>query len=168
MKITYLNSSIRNALWWLHGLSEQSSPPFVVCRPMQRVRNKHWVAGTFSYSSRLCPVLPQFSGKRLQFWCDECVVAIINQGHSKAPCIMDLVRFLILISMKHNFFVRADHVPGVSNGIADALSRFQAQRFRDLAPHADQHPCTNRQCVQSAIGGSSVVMTIVHFIGPEF
>ena len=112
---------------------------------------------------------PQFSGKRLQFWCDnESVVAIINQGHSKAPRIMDLVRFLVLISMKHNFFVRARHVPGVSNGIADALSRFQAQRFRDLAPHADQHPCTNRQCVQSAIGGSSVVMTIVHFIGPEF
>ena len=28
---------------------------------------------------------PQFSGKRLQFWCDtKSVVAIINPGHSKA------------------------------------------------------------------------------------
>ena len=86
---------------------------------------------------------PEFSGKRLQFWCDnESVVAIINQGHSKAPRIMDLVRFLVLISMKHNFFVRARHVAGVNNGIADALSRFQEQRFRQLAPQAAPRPCT--------------------------
>ena len=55
---------------------------------------------------------------------------------------MDLVWFLVLISMKHNFLVRARHVPVVSNGIADALSRFQMQRFRALAPVADQIPCT--------------------------
>ena len=69
---------------------------------------------------------PHFSGKRIQFWCDnESVVAIINSGHSKVPRIMDLLRFLVLLSMKHNFFVRARHVPGVSNDIADALSRLQ-------------------------------------------
>ena len=50
---------------------------------------------------------PHFSGQRVQFWCDnESVVAIINSGHLKAPRIMDLLRFLVLISMKHNFFVR--------------------------------------------------------------
>ena len=54
---------------------------------------------------------------------------------------MDLVRFLVLISMKHNFLVRARHVPGVNNEIADALSRFQVQRFRELTPGADQTPC---------------------------
>ena len=86
---------------------------------------------------------PFFTGKRLQFWCDnESVVAIINSGHSRAPRIMDLVRVLVLLSMKHNFFVRAKHVPGVSNGIADSLSRFQVQRFRELAPHADPQPCS--------------------------
>lgn len=86
---------------------------------------------------------PHFSGKRIQFWCDnESVVAIINSGHSKAPRIMDLLRFLILISMKHNFFIRARHVPGVSNEIADALSRFQDARFRSAAPTAEKTPCT--------------------------
>ena len=86
---------------------------------------------------------PHFSGKRIQFWCDnESVVAIINSGHSKSPRIMDLVRFLVLISMKHNFFVRARHVPGVRNNIADALSRFQDARFRAAAPTADRIPCT--------------------------
>lgn len=86
---------------------------------------------------------PHFSGKRIQFWCDnESVVAIINSGHSKAPRIMDLLRFLVLLSMKHNFFVRARHVPGVSNDIADALSRFQDERFRASAPKAQKTPCT--------------------------
>ena len=85
---------------------------------------------------------PFFTGKRLQFWCDnESVVAIINSGHSRASRIMDLVRVLVLLSMKHNFFVRAKHVPGVSNGIADSLSHFQVQRFRELA-HADPRPCS--------------------------
>ena len=86
---------------------------------------------------------PYFSGKRIQFWCDnESVVAIINSGHSRAPRIMDLLRFLVLISMKHHFFVRARHVPGVSNEIADALSRFQVARFWAAAPTAEGIPCT--------------------------
>lgn len=55
---------------------------------------------------------------------------------------MDLLRALTLISMKHNFFVRARHVPGVHNVIADALSRFQEARFREAAPTADRDPCT--------------------------
>ena len=55
---------------------------------------------------------------------------------------MELVRKLVLLSMEHNFLVRARHVPGVSNEIADALSRFQMQRFWALAPDADQIPCT--------------------------
>ena len=78
---------------------------------------------------------PLLARKRLQFWCDNLsVVSIINSGHSKIPRIMDLVRRLVLLSMQHNFVVRARHVPGVSNAIADALSRFQMQRFRVLAP----------------------------------
>ena len=85
---------------------------------------------------------PLLTGKRLQFWCDnESVVSIINSGHSKVPRIMELVRKLVLLSMQHNFLVRARHVSGVSNAVADALSRFQMQRFRALAPDADQSPC---------------------------
>ena len=47
----------------------------------------------------------------------------LDSGHSKAPRVMDLVRFLVLISMKHNFLFRARHVPGVHNEVA--LSCFQ-------------------------------------------
>ena len=66
--------------------------------------------------------------------------AIINSGHSKAPRVMVFLRFLVLISMKHNFLVRARHVPGAKNEIADALSRFQVQRFGELAPICRPQP----------------------------
>ena len=73
---------------------------------------------------------PHFAGKCIQFWCDnESVVAVINSGHSKAPRVVDLLWFLVLVSMRHNFFVQAHHVPGVSNNIADALSHFQIENF---------------------------------------
>ncbi len=53
---------------------------------------------------------------------------------------MQLVRYLTLLTFQHNFYFRAQHVPGVSNEIADALSCFQVTRFRQLAPHANQMP----------------------------
>ena len=83
-------------------------------------------------------------GKRLQFWYDnESVVSIINAGYLKSLHMVDLVRCLFVISMKHNnyFLVQARHVPGVSNGIGDALSHLQMQRFWALTPIADQRPC---------------------------
>ena len=51
---------------------------------------------------------------------------------------MDLLQFLVLLCMKHNFFVRACHVLGVSNEIADALSCFQVSHFRAAAPTANK------------------------------
>ena len=45
--------------------------------------------------------------------------------------------------MKNDFLGRAYHIPGVNSKIADGrLSHFQVQRFRELAPSADQTPCT--------------------------
>ena len=50
------------------------------------------------------------------------------------------MRFLLLLSMKHNFFVRAHHFPGVSNNITDALSLFQDERYRAVASKAQKNP----------------------------
>lgn len=55
---------------------------------------------------------------------------------------MDLLKFLVLISMKHNFLVRALHVPGGSNEIADTLSCFQVALFWAAAPTLERTPCT--------------------------
>ncbi|XP_034554896.1 uncharacterized protein LOC117823776 [Notolabrus celidotus] len=68
------------------------------------------------------------------------VVEIINKGRSHSPAIMPFLRRLTLISAHHQFILRAAHIPGYLNTIADALSRFSFQKFRHLAPESDPHP----------------------------
>ena len=83
---------------------------------------------------------PHFAGKCLQFWCDnESLVTIINPGHAKALLIMDLLRFLTLTAMKHNFLVRACQVLGVSNDIADAVP-ISGGTFQGSHPHGRSGP----------------------------
>lgn len=53
---------------------------------------------------------------------------------------MDLVRDLTLCTLTHNFYFRAVHVPGKNNNIAVSLSRFQMERFRQLAPQFNTAP----------------------------
>lgn len=69
------------------------------------------------------------------------LVHIINQKSSKNNRVMVLIRALILYTLCYNIQVRAIHVAGKNNDIADAISRFQWSRFRQLAPTADNFPC---------------------------
>ncbi|XP_030253189.1 uncharacterized protein LOC115569298 [Sparus aurata] len=68
------------------------------------------------------------------------VVDIINKGRSHCLDIMQFVRKLTLVSAQHQFIIRAAHIPGHQNTIADALSRFSFQKFRQLAPASDTVP----------------------------
>ena len=65
-------------------------------------------------------------------------MAIINKQTSKCPLIMKLVRYFVLVFLRDNVAIKAKHIPGVQNNIADALSRPQMARFRHLAPSAAQ------------------------------
>ena len=79
-----------------------------------------------------------FRGRRVLFWSDnQAVVTIINKQTSKCPIIMGMVRRLVIQCLKFNILFKAKHVCGTDNNIADALSRFQMERFRALAPLAD-------------------------------
>ena len=79
--------------------------------------------------------------KRILFNCDnEAVVSMINTKRSHIPRVMDLIRHLTLLTMQYNFYIKAQHIPGKRNAIADSLSRFQHKRFRELAPLADPNP----------------------------
>ena len=79
--------------------------------------------------------------KRIILNCDnESVVNIVNSKRSRIPRAMDLLRHLTLLTLKYNIYIRAKHIPGKYNEIADSLSRFQFQRFRLLAPQADAIP----------------------------
>ncbi|KAI0216052.1 hypothetical protein LSAT2_031886, partial [Lamellibrachia satsuma] len=84
----------------------------------------------------------EWEGKKILFYCDnEATVHIINKGRSQAQPIMKLMRRLTWCAAKGNFIITAKHIPGVHNDIADALSRFQINRFRQLAPGAALRPC---------------------------
>lgn len=73
---------------------------------------------------------------------NQAVVYILTTRTSKVPCIMQLLRKLLSSAARFNFSFAAQYLPGVHNNIADALSRFNWQEFRHLAPQAQQDPVT--------------------------
>ena len=86
---------------------------------------------------------PGWASWRVEFLCDnESVVAVLSSGTSRDPDLMVLLRYLALLAVHHSFSFTASSVRGKSNPVADALSRFQFQQFRHLAPQAEQSPMT--------------------------
>lgn len=83
----------------------------------------------------------KWAQKRIVVNCDNAAtVDIINKGRSKVSFIQKFVRRLIWCAAKGQFFINAKHIPGRTNVIADALSRFNMLQFRRLAPNADREP----------------------------
>ena len=79
----------------------------------------------------------QWSAKRVAFCSDNtAVVEVLRSGTSRDSNLMVLLRHLSLLAARHSFVFTARHVPGKSNAIADAISRFESQRFHQLAPYA--------------------------------
>ena len=75
--------------------------------------------GTATDSDRDSSVGEQWRGKTVRCWCDNAaVVAIIRSGSSRDERVMHLMRSLAHFNMQ----ITAQHVPGVENGAADALS----------------------------------------------
>ena len=79
--------------------------------------------------------------KRICFHSDnQSTVNIIKKGRSKSPLIMKLMRRLTISCAMGNFTVVASFLPGRFNLLADWLSRSQINKFRALAPRAEQLP----------------------------
>ena len=77
---------------------------------------------------------PQWCRQHVLFCSDNnSVIHILNVRTSKVPCLLLLLRALLLTAT-------CDCFPGVTNSIADALSRFDWQDFHCLAPEAHPHP----------------------------
>ena len=86
---------------------------------------------------------PQWISRRIEFLSDnESVVAVLKSGTSKDRNLMVLLRYLALLAVQHSFSLTSSSVRGKDNPVADALSRFQFQRFRQLAPLADSELTT--------------------------
>lgn len=81
------------------------------------------------------------SNKRLLFHIDNmAVVHVLNNSTSKSKRVMAIIRELVLITLKCNITVRAQHIPTKQNSIADSISRSQWKKFQHLAPDADPKP----------------------------
>ena len=85
----------------------------------------------------------QWSGKRIVIVTDnKPITQIWQSGTSPSPRLMVLVRRLFLFAGEIGFTLAFKHISGSKNEIADALSRFQEERFRTLAPDAKMLPST--------------------------
>lgn len=79
--------------------------------------------------------------KKIVFRCDNLAsVHIVNSMTSKNERVMIILRALTLLCLKLNIAFKAQHVSGCVNLLADSLSRFNFQKFHDLAPAADLVP----------------------------
>ena len=83
----------------------------------------------------------KWAGKRIVFLTDNLPITQIWQaGSTKSRELMTLIRCLYMTAANFQCFISFKHVYGVYNPIADAISRFQEAKFRQLAPSADSHP----------------------------
>ena len=71
---------------------------------------------------------------------NQAIVEIINKQTSKDRYLMVLLRHFVLCTLKYNILFHAKHIAGSLNRESDALSRLQVEKFRFLAPYADDQP----------------------------
>ena len=111
---------------------------------------KHWIENRTLRDMTFLELFPvvvsifiwgsNLRNKKLVFRVDsESVVIIINKKSSKSIRVMSLVRVLVLSTLKYNIVIKAKHIPGKINKIADSLSRSDWQLFKNHCPEADQH-----------------------------
>ena len=88
---------------------------------------------------------------------NQALIFILNKKSSKAGRVMHILRPLVLKGMLHNIHFKASHVDGISNCIADSVSRQKWSQFRRLAPWADDSPVPVPESFMTLI--SSVTLT---------
>ena len=73
--------------------------------------------------------------------CDnEAVVFVLNKRYSKDPHLAHMLRTLFFVEAHFQLQLKAQHIPGSHNTLADLLSRNQVAKFRTLVPSADIFP----------------------------
>ena len=71
---------------------------------------------------------------------NQAVAACVSSGTCRCGNVKQLIRALFLVCARKNFIVTAVHAPGTQNDVADALSRQDWKRFRELTPAANMTP----------------------------
>lgn len=79
----------------------------------------------------------QWKAKRVEFCSDNtAVVEVLRSRTSRDSNVIVLLCHLSMLAARHSFAFTARHVAGSSNVVADAVSQFDFQRFRQLIPQA--------------------------------
>ena len=80
----------------------------------------------------------QWERKRIVFVTDNLpITQIWHTGTSRSSDNMVLVRKLYLLAAEFGFSVSLKHILGIFNPVADALSRLQVVKFKQLVPDAE-------------------------------
>lgn len=85
-----------------------------------------------------------WKGKQIKFRCDaEAAVAAVQSMKSRNDGMSDLLRVLYATAARHQFQFECEHLPGVNNIVADALSRgCSVSQLKELLPTAEDSPST--------------------------
>ena len=79
--------------------------------------------------------------KRVLFQCDNySLVAAINKGSSKDPLVMHLLRCLWMFVALYDIDIITEHIAGITNQVADMLSRNRAEQFLSQYPQVSHLP----------------------------
>ena len=83
----------------------------------------------------------KYSNKSIAIFCDnKSVCDMLNATVSSCKHCMILIRLIVLECMIRNVKLELKHVRSEDNGKADALSRLQFNRFRELGPNMKEYP----------------------------
>ena len=86
---------------------------------------------------------PLLRNKYVYFHTDnEALSFCLNKLTSKEPLVMESIRSIVRLTLSFNIMIRAKHIAGFLNSMADALSRQQIDVFRGLHPEAEMLPAT--------------------------
>lgn len=91
-----------------------------------------WALETWGPSLKNCYVLIHTDNLALTF--------ILNSQTAKEHLVMQLVRRLVLSLLTNNVMIRAKHIPGHKNILADSLSRLRMEKFKQYFPTANIIP----------------------------
>ena len=93
-----------------------------------------------------------WSGGTVQVYCDNmAVVQCLGAGSARDPLLNHLLRVLALLLVRLQVSLRADHIPGLQNSGADALSRDNASLFFSLFPQAPRYPTVVPESVSGVL-----------------
>ena len=97
-----------------------------------------------------------WEGLRIVFVTDNKPISQVwDSGSSSSRPLMSLIRPLYLFAAKTGFCLSFKHIFGASNPLADALSRFQMEKFFGLMPQADRTPTALPDSVLNLLEHSS-------------